>query len=106
MINIGKEFFNIAFQNPNRPSVIERNNQTIVSKPTHGPMGTFMATAGKRVKNEFLIKIRIQNSVNGMVEKTVSDTGFVNFSGLRIIYFEGMIRTMAICFIHQLLMKH
>ena len=68
-------------------------------------MRTFANPAGIRIKNEFSVKIRIQNPMNGVMDKPVTNAGFVNIPWFWVIYFERLISAVPICFVRKLLMK-
>lgn len=59
MIDIGEEFSDITFQDPNRPRVVARNLARVVAKAVYGSMCAFDASAGVRVENKLGIKVRI-----------------------------------------------
>ena len=68
-------------------------------------MYAFVSAAGERVKNELAVEMRIQNAVNGVVQKPVAHAGFVNIARFGIIDFEGMILAVPIGFIPKFPMK-
>ena len=59
MIDVCKEFSDIAFQNPDRPRVILRNLARVVAKAVYGSMCAFDASAGVRVENKLGIEVWI-----------------------------------------------
>ena len=67
MIYIGEEFSYVTLQYPNRPRVVARDRSSVIAKTIQCPMRAFDATTGVRIKDEFWIEIRIQDSVNSVM---------------------------------------
>jgi len=59
MIDVGEEFSDITFQDPDCPRVIARNLARIVAKAVYGSMCAFDASAGVRVENKLGVEVRI-----------------------------------------------
>jgi len=55
-----------------------------------------MKTAGKRVRNEFLIKKWIENLVDCMMKQSIANPGFMNMPRLWIRDIESVITAMLI----------
>jgi len=68
VVDIGKKFPNVAFKYPGRSGIIFGNLTNVRAKFVDSTMSAFVATAGVRVSNKFLIKVRIQNSVEGAMK--------------------------------------
>ena len=68
-------------------------------------MSSLEMTARIGIVNEFLIKVRIQYAVNGVVKESVSDRRFMDASRLRIAYRECFVIAVAICLGPQILME-
>lgn len=68
-------------------------------------MGSFVVTTGKRIRDEGSVKERIKNSVNGMMEQSVSDWRLVDVSGFGVVDSEGFIAAVIVGTIFKFLMK-
>ena len=68
-------------------------------------MRTLTDSTGTRVENKFPVKIRIQDSVNGVMNKPISHACLVNVARLRIINFESLIAAVPVVSINEILMK-
>ncbi len=49
--------------------------------------------------DEFTIKIRIQNSMQCVMDETIADLRFMNVAWFWVVYFEWMIGTVTIGFV-------
>jgi len=105
MVNAGKKFSDVAFQNPGLSGIIMRNFSRIKSKAVYSQMRALGKPTGAGVVNEFLIKIWIQNSVDGVVDKPVAHAGLMNIARLGVIYLERNIMAVPISFVRQLLIE-
>jgi hypothetical protein len=105
MINAGEKFLNIAFQNPALLGIIFGNFPAKITKAIYCFVRSFANSAGIGVKNEFPVKIWIQNPINGVMNQPVANAGFMNISRLRIINFERLITAVPISLIYQFLME-
>ncbi|OGM54334.1 hypothetical protein A3F62_01095 [Candidatus Woesebacteria bacterium RIFCSPHIGHO2_12_FULL_44_11] len=68
-------------------------------------MSALINTARIGVKNEFFIKIGIQNSIDCVVEKSVCHPRFVDTPWFWIVYLKGKIFSVPVSFVSQLLVK-
>ncbi len=59
MIDVGKEFSDIAFQNPDSPCMIARNFASLIAEAVYRSVRAFDAPAGVRVENKLGIEVRI-----------------------------------------------
>ena len=62
-------------------------------------MSSFLVTTRIRVMDKLAVETRIQDSINSMMEQSISYTGLVNITRFRIINFEGLVSSMPICLI-------
>ncbi len=85
--------------------MIARNLESIVAEAVYSSMRAFYESARIRIEDELRIKVRIQNAVDGMVQKPVAHACFVNIARFRIIDTERFIRPVLISFIDKLLMQ-
>jgi hypothetical protein len=85
--------------------MIQRHFPAILAKLIERPMRTFALSTRKRIKNELLIKKRIEDSVDRMMQKTVTDSCFVNVSWFRVIDAKRVIRSVPIGSFFQFMMK-
>jgi hypothetical protein len=91
VVDIGKEFSDVAFQNPCRACIVPRNRASIIAEAIYGTMGTFCSPARVRIKYKFSIKIWIENPVHCVVYKPVLNACFVNVAWLWIVNPERLI---------------
>ncbi len=84
VIDICKKFPDVALQNPTRTRMIFRNDATKFRETIHGFVRSFVDTARIRIKNKFLIKVRIKLKMNQMMKQPVANGCFVNVSWFRI----------------------
>lgn len=91
MVNVGKEFSDVAFQNSYCACVVPRNRASKTAEAIYGSMCTLSMPARIRVKNEFRVKVRIEDSIYCMVYKSVANACFVNIAWLRIVNPERLI---------------
>lgn len=59
MIDVGKKFSDVAFQNPNRSRVIPRYFVGIVTEAIYGSMRAFGVPTRVRIKNKLGIEVWI-----------------------------------------------
>jgi len=85
MIDIGEEFSDVTFQNPDRSSVIPRNFASVVAEAIYRPVRAFDAPTRVRIENKFWIEVRIQNPIDGVMQKPISDGSLVNVARFGII---------------------
>ena len=102
MIDVGEEFSDVAFQNPNRPRMVARNLASLVAEAIYRPMSALDAPTRVRVENKFWIEVRIQNPIDSMMQKPVPYGSLVNVARLRIVDPECFIRPVLIGFVEKL----
>ncbi len=68
MIDIGEEFSDIAFKNPDRPRVILRNFASLIAEAIYCSVRAFDAPTRVRIENELGIEVRIQNPIYGVMQ--------------------------------------
>ena len=68
-------------------------------------MGALPYPAGIRIRNELLIEIRIEYSVDSMVEEPVPHRSLVNVPRLRVRDIEGMVAAVSVVLGFQVLME-
>ncbi len=105
MIDIGEKFPDVAFQNPASPGIVFGNYPAEMSEPINRSVRTSIDPTGIGIKNELPIEIWVKNPVNGMVDKPVADTGFVDISRFRIVDFESLVSAMSVGFLFQFIVK-
>jgi len=59
MIDIGEEFSDVTFQNPDRSGVIPRNFASVVAEAIYGAMCAFDASTRVRIEDKLGIEVRI-----------------------------------------------
>lgn len=105
MVNIGKKLPDVAFQNPNGPSMVPRDFSRVKPESINTALHPFVKTARKGVKNKLSVIKRIQGAVNGVVDETVPHARFVNITRFWIVNLKCKIWSMLVCFIFQLMMQ-
>jgi hypothetical protein len=68
-------------------------------------VGTFADLAGKGISDELFGEEWIQNSVNGVMEKTVTDGGFVDVARFGVVDLEMLVLAMSIGMILEIVVK-
>ena len=68
-------------------------------------MSSFLVTTRIRVMDKLAVETRIQDSINSMMEQSITDAGLMNITRFRIIDFEGLIGAMSIRFVYKLSMQ-
>jgi hypothetical protein len=105
VIDVGEEFSDVAFQNPDRVRVVLRDFESLVAETIYGSVCAFDASTRVRVENKFWIEVRIQDSVNGVMQKPIPDGRFVNVARFWIVDPKRLIRPVLICFVRELLVQ-
>mgnify|MGYP001594871820 FL=1 len=59
MIDVGEEFSDIAFQNPNRPRMIARNLASLIAEAVYRAVRAFDTPTRIRIKDKLGIEVRI-----------------------------------------------
>jgi len=59
VIDVGEEFSDITFQNPNSPGMITRNPASLIAETIYRSVRAFDALARIRVENKLRIEVRI-----------------------------------------------
>ena len=85
MVDIREEFSDIAFKNPDRPRVILRNFASLIAEAIYRSVRAFDAPTRVRIENKFWIEVRIQNPIDGVMQKPISDGSLVNVARFGII---------------------
>ena len=68
MIDVGEEFSDIAFKNPDRPRMILRNFASLIAEAIYRSVRAFDAPTRVRIENELGIEVRIQNPIYGVMQ--------------------------------------
>ena len=68
MIDVGEEFSDIAFKNPDRLRVILRNFASLIAEAIYRSVRAFDAPTRVRIENELGIEVRIQNPIYGVMQ--------------------------------------
>jgi hypothetical protein len=105
VIDVGEEFSDVAFQNPDRVRVVLRDFESLVAETIYGSVCAFDASTRVRVKNKFWIEVRIQDSVNGVMQKPIPDGRFVNVARFWIIDPERLIGPVTVRLIEKVAMQ-
>ena len=100
VIYSGEKFSDITFQNPNCAGMIVRNLPRIFAEAIYRPVCAFDAATRIGIEDKLGIKIRIQNSVDGMMQKPIPDGGLVNIPRFGVVDAKRRIGSMTIGFVY------
>ena len=68
-------------------------------------MGAFTYAAGVGVVDKLFVEVRVEDAIDGMVEKSIAYRCFVNVTRLRITYLEGFVGTVIVYLTLQVTME-
>ena len=105
VINTGKELFDITFENPTGSGVVTAHLVDELSKTIDGFVHSFVVAAGERVGDERFVEKRIENAVDGVVQETVTDSGFVDMATFGVGDVEAVIGGVLVGVVNEVSMK-
>ena len=105
MINIRKEFPDVAFQNPASSGVILADFPSERAKSINRSVRAFFKPARIRIGDKRFFKKRVKNPVNGVMKKAIADAGFMNISRFGIIDLERLITAVLVGMISEVAVK-
>lgn len=97
MVNAGKKLFNIALEYPAGFGIVLAGFLAKSPKPSNGFMGSFVIAARKRIADKCFIKKLVKQVVNSVMQKPISNFGFVNCSWLWVVYGKSLISAVFVC---------
>lgn len=105
MINAGEKFPNIELKRPNSAGVVIASLGGELPKSIHGFMHSLSVPAGKRIGDKRTIEERIQDAVDGMMQKSIANAGFMDVPQLGVEDVETSVGTMTVNPIDQRFME-
>lgn len=102
LVDGSKEFSYVALQHPASTVIALGYLPYKISETIHRPVRSFEISARVGIMDKLSVKVGIQNAIDGVVKQSVSHVGFMNTSGLRVIYSERLVGTVNIGFALQL----
>ena len=102
VVNRIKEFPHVAFEHKARPRIVPTLLADHALRGQHAFVCAFAHAAGKRGGNKVLLKERVQNPENSMVQNPVAHLRFVNVANFRIPDIEASIRSVGVATAEQI----
>ena len=91
-----KELFDVTFEHPAGAGVVFGDLIGKRTKAVHRPVRALPYAARIRVCNKLLVEIGVQHSIHRMVQKPVTNRGFVDVARLGVSDFEVLVAAVAV----------
>src|SRR3989339_1696544 len=105
MINRIKKLLYVQFQNPQHLSVISRQFKPKTLQSLYCSVGAFIFSGRPQIKDKDLIPYWLNDSVDGVVEQSITHRSFVNMATLRVVNKKRKIFIMLVGVIFQVLVQ-
>jgi len=96
VVDTGKKLADVAFEYPGCAGVVFGYLIGKMPKLVHCSVRALSYAAGIGVRYKRTVKVRIQDSIYGMVQKPISNRGFVYIAGFWVGNFEVLVPAVAV----------